>query len=93
MSQVSQQVFMERPQDCRVWEETPVAGRSPGQLSLETVKGNVNPQARSKQGSKEATATLAGFILDRSLASGDREAKVGGSATIVHIFGKIQAQC
>lgn len=44
-----------------------VAGSSPGELSLETVKGNVNPQARSKQGGKELTATLGGFILDQSL--------------------------
>lgn len=70
MSQVSQQLFMEQPQDCRAWEEMWAAGRSPGELSLETVEGNVNPQARSKQSSKERTATLGGFILDQSFPSG-----------------------
>lgn len=86
MSQVSQQVFMERPQDCRAWEETGVAGSRPGQFSLETVKGNVGPRARAKQSRGEPTATLGGFILDRSLThSGPSslsylEAKVGGSA-------------
>lgn len=70
MSQVSQQVFMERPQDCRAWEETEVAGRSPGPFSFETVKGNVSAQARAKQGSVELTATGGGFILDQSLTPG-----------------------
>lgn len=88
-NQVSQQVFLERPQDCGVWAEMWAAGRGPGQLSLEPVKGNVNPQARSEQ-----TRHPGWLFLDPSLPLAlqppKQQARVGGAVTIMDIFGKTQ---